>query len=1171
MDDELQKRIAAVRAGEAGAVDALVKALRGAGLPPAATCALLVDPHPGVREAAVLAVAGRTEEDVVAAIRGLVEDEDGGVRAAIARSIGLAHGGPLQDLLPILLLDGESRVQVHALAAAAPHPQFAEAICGLLRQDPEWEVRLAAATALESAAGSDLAFQTLFASLADDEDRDVSRGCAKSLERHLKSAGGWPATAPKPVSATLEAARERLTALGRTRFPRLVAWIVAELVDRVDPDKLKGFGADLTVEAEAGRLPRAHRVDEACDAVIRTVTGPAPRAVVLLGPPGSGKTAVLNEVVHRLRAHEDGPWRVLRVTPSDLLAGTVYLGEWQTKVRDLVDAIRAPKRVVLYVPNLAELAAAGRSSRSDLNVATMLAPHIESGAIALVGESTPEAFRSGLGGDASLRRLFLPVELAEADAEETREILQAVNDESALGMADEDLDRLLELAAMYMPGVAQPGRAVGLLRRVAETRGDRAGPVRPREVLETIATSTGVPVDFLDDEAPLDLARARRFLEERVVGQPEAVTAVLDLVALVKAGLSDPSKPLGVLLFIGPTGVGKTELARALAELLFGDSARLLRFDMSEYATPDSHERLIGGGSVPGLLTSAVREHPFAVVLFDEIEKAHINAYDLFLQVFDAGRLTDGQGVVADFRRTIVILTSNLGAAVASEPPVGFGETVPPPPNRDSVLREVLRFFRPEFVNRIDQIVTFKPLSLETAEKIARREVARVLERGGIARRRLTVDVDPGVYALLLREGYSPSFGARPLKRTVERLVLLPVAHAIARGGASPGSVLRLLARGDRVEAQVAAADAPEGSEPARARPSGPAPAPAKPAPGSSAAKARALLASAADLALRSRPLSERKAQLLTKAASPGFWDDPSSARRALDEIHRLERVVEAATRLEGDARGLAEAAASPHRRRGKFRPDDRIEALSRERSYVERLLGCRDARDLGDAYVRVSRVRAEGDDLDGVLRLARMYAAFAERRGYESEAVDDRCGDGAAGEDTIALLVGGAGAYATLAPEAGLHEVVRRREGDGKRGGKTAREWVRVEVLPAPAEVTDADRAAVRVRSKPLRGARGRLVEKPTLELSLLHEPSLASLSAVAAGPKDAAVARLLPLLLAMVQRGKEAPTAGGALVVRRYALGASPRVVDRRAGVATGHLDRVMRGELDLLLPPA
>jgi ATP-dependent Clp protease ATP-binding subunit ClpC len=804
----------------------------------------------------------------------------------------------------------------------------------------------------------------------------------------------------------------------------------------------------------------------------------------------------------------------------------------------------------------------------------MLAPHVESGAVAILGESTSEAFRTGLGEVASLRRLFVPVELAEADAAETRAILRAVRDEYGAAMTDPDLDRLAELAGMYLAGTAEPGRAVGLLRRVIESRADAAAPIKARDVLRTLATSTGVPVDLLDDEVPLDLAKVRQFFEARVMGQPEAVSAVIDLVALVKAGLNDPNKPYGALLFIGPTGVGKTEMARSLAELLFGDPARLLRFDMSEYATHDAFERLIGARGQPGLLTSAVRERPFSVVLLDEIEKAHLNAFDLLLQVLDAGRLTDDRGVTADFRRTIVILTSNLGAAVPTEAGLGFGPagSVPPPPDRDHMLREVLRFFRPEFVNRLDQVVSFRPLSLETAEQIARREVARVLERGGLTRRRLAVDVDPSVLTLLLRHGYSPSFGARPLKRTVERFVLLPLAHALARGAATPGSLVRLTAHGDRVDVDIdVETHASESSDPALPKPTASG-AKVKPPAGSldapaAAERARRLLERAEDEHRRAEPFAQRKTELLARTRAQGFWSDKTAARRILDEVHRLERVVEVVARAAREARFAADGAA---RKPAGGRPrsdDDRVAAAGRVLGSATALLDAAERGDLGDAYVRVARVRSDGDALHGVEKIAQMLEGRAKRLGLDVETIDDRRG-GDPVEDTIALLVAGAGARALLASEAGFHQLLRRAGRTGRKTIGAGREWVRVEVVRAPAGEPEAIRAAVKVRSKALKAVTGRRIAKPTVEVTLLHEPSRVAVTGVGAEGKEKAVTRLLPFLLARVEasadpKGNPAPTG----VVRRYHVGPDAKVVDRRTGATCGHVDRVLAGELELL----
>jgi ATP-dependent Clp protease ATP-binding subunit ClpC len=646
----------------------------------------------------------------------------------------------------------------------------------------------------------------------------------------------------------------------------------------------------------------------------------------------------------------------------------------------------------------------------------------------------------------------------------------------------------------------------------------------------------------------------RAFFESRVVGQPEALDAVVDLVTLVKAGLTDPNKPFGVLLFVGPTGVGKTEMARALAEMLFGDPGRMTRLDMSEYATYEAYERLIGVGQTPGLLTATVRERPFSVLLFDEIEKAHFNVFDLCLQIFDAGRLTDNHGRTADFRRTIIVMTSNVGSRVATEAPVGFGQRVPPPPDASVTLRELSRSFRPEFLNRIDRIVTFRPLSAETAEKIARRELDRVVERSGIARRRLVVAPDPEVVPLLLREGYSPAYGARPLKRTVERLVLLPVARAIASGEARPGSLLRLVARRGRIEVEVEAPESPEGAPPQP---------PARAVPvGERAARLEALVG---QLREQAAPLTDRKSELLSRAAAPGLWDNRAAAQALYDEVFRIDGVLGALEELGRAVGEQGEAARQPRASdRDLARVDERLDALEGRARHVGSLVACRDPRDLADAFVVLTRVARHGPGLDAVGTLARMYLHLCRRHHLEVEVLDDRQG-GDPPEDVIVLQASGAGAYTLLAGEAGLHQVTRGRAEtrDGRRPAE--RDVVRVEVLPVPYEDEARGKESVEVTVRPLEEAPGRLLARPRLEVTLRHPPSLTTLRAWSDHGRSEAVQRLQPLLWARVAAAGSAAAEGRPPVVRRYSLGPAPLVRDVRSGRSTGRLDHVLEGDLD------
>ena len=381
------------------------------------------------------------------------------------------------------------------------------------------------------------------------------------------------------------------------------------------------------------------------------------------------------------------------------------------------------------------------------------------------------------------------------------------------------------------------------------------------------------------------------------------------------------------------------------------------------------------------------------------------------------------------------MLTSNVGSRIATEAPVGFGRALPPRTDQQVTLRELSRSFRPEFLNRIDRIVHFRPLSAETAEKIARREVAKVLERSGITRRKLIVDTDPAVLPLLLREGYSPAYGARPLKRTVERLLLLPVARAIASGDAPPGSVLRLVARGSRVEVEVAPPEAADSKAREETK---------LPRTASVAEHAGRLLEQLAGLRERAAPLSTRKSAVLEMLAAPGAWDNRPVAEERSDEVFRIDGLLAALDKLEQTAGDLDDALRRPRLTdRDLAKIEERLESLEGRARHVGFLVACRDPRDLGDALVVLTRVGPKRADLEGVGKLGRMYKLLAERLDLKVEVLDDHCSADPP-EDTVTLLVTGAGAYALLVREGGLHYLMEGRSetADGRRGSQ--REVVR-------------------------------------------------------------------------------------------------------------------------------
>ena len=343
------------------------------------------------------------------------------------------------------------------------------------------------------------------------------------------------------------------------------------------------------------------------------------------------------------------------------------------------------------------------------------------------------------------------------------------------------IDRLHRRYATYS---AFPGRPLRFLENLIRD-GDSEKSIQDAEVYESFTRETGLPRPLIDPAVPLDLAETQEWFSSRVIGQPDAVSLVVDLLATIKAGLTRPNRPIASLLFIGPTGVGKTEMAKALAEFLFGSRERLSRFDMSEFADPVSVRRLVGGAfGSEGLLTARVREQPFSVLLLDEVEKADASFFDLLLQALGEARLTDAGGRLADFRNTVVILTSNLGSESFRKGAAGFGSSNPGGADaQEHFSRAVEQFLRPEMFNRLDRIVSFAPLGSEVVRRIADREWHKVLQRDGVRFRGLNIAATPDLLDRIAAVGFDPRYGARPLKRAMERDLLAPLARQLNRHG----------------------------------------------------------------------------------------------------------------------------------------------------------------------------------------------------------------------------------------------------------------------------------------------------------------------------------------------------------------------------------------------------
>lgn len=532
-----------------------------------------------------------------------------------------------------------------------------------------------------------------------------------------------------------------------------------------------------------GNLDRAHRRDHEVAELERRLLSPDRRPVLLLGRRLSGKTAIVHEYVSRTTALRQTPYSSKRnvwlLSPQRLVSGMSYVGQWESRLLAILKEARK-RNHVLYFDDLPGLLQAGKSRDSSLSMSHVIRPYLERREIRLLAEITPEAWRILRERDRALADLFDVLPVVETDSETTARIVLAtrrtLEQDFRCRFALDSLPTVLEIERRYSPDAGFPGKAVRFLKDLALIH--RGNEVTRDHVLNEFHRRSGLASRFLDPRQRLLRSEIVDALTHEVVGQPEPVAAVADVLSIAKARLNDTGRPMGSLLFVGPTGVGKTQLARAAARFLFEDPNRILRFDLNEYITRGSAARLVGTFDEPdGLLTGSVRRQPFAVVLLDEIEKAHPEVFDVLLQVLGEGRLSDGIGRTVSFSNTLIIMTSNLGVRENSQQ-LGFGGDAPV---GDHVWQKAAeRFFRPEFFNRIDRIVPFQRLSREVVHQVAEVLLKEMLLRDGLVRRRCVLTIEPQALQAAVDAGYSPTLGARALKRSLDQMLIQPAGRRLA-------------------------------------------------------------------------------------------------------------------------------------------------------------------------------------------------------------------------------------------------------------------------------------------------------------------------------------------------------------------------------------------------------
>ena len=562
-----------------------------------------------------------------------------------------------------------------------------------------------------------------------------------------------------------------------------------------DTPALDAYGRDLTRMAIEGKLDPVVGREQEITRVLRILSRRRKNNPILLGDPGVGKSAIVEGLAERL-IRTDVPElqnkRIISLDLAVLVAGTMYRGQFEERMKNVLQELRKHPEIILFIDEIHTLMGAGNGSGS-LDAAGILKPALARGEVQCIGATTLAEYKKTIEKDGALERRFQKIIIPPTTADETIGILQQLapyySDYHHVEYSPEAIEACVRLSERYITDRAFPDKAIDVLDEAGALLASRSqnsevgdpksenqkSEVTDADIAEVVSIMSGVPVQRVATAESQRLRELDRELRSRVIGQDEAVSQVVKAIRRSRLGLSDPNRPIGSFFFLGPTGVGKTYLAQCLAEEMFGSKDALIRFDMSEYGEKHTASLMVGAppGYVAheegGRLTEAVRRKPYSIILFDEIEKAHSDIFNVLLQMLDEGRLTDRQGHTVDFRNTIIIFTSNVGTRQLAEQGagIGFESSTPDARTSQSILTKALnRTFPPEFVNRLDAVVFFHSLGREALERIVDIELSGLLARTAVMGYNVTIT--PEVREQIIKEGSDPRYGARPLRRAIQ-------------------------------------------------------------------------------------------------------------------------------------------------------------------------------------------------------------------------------------------------------------------------------------------------------------------------------------------------------------------------------------------------------------------
>jgi ATP-dependent Clp protease ATP-binding subunit ClpA len=575
-------------------------------------------------------------------------------------------------------------------------------------------------------------------------------------------------------------------------------------------DPLELYATDLVARAAAGAIdPLIGRANE-IERMVQVLCRRRKNNPLLVGEPGVGKTALAEGLA--LRIHEGDVPEVLRdakvfaLDLGALVAGTRYRGDFEERVKQVLDRLAKEPNAIIFIDEIHSMVGAGAASGGAMDAGNLLKPALASGALRCIGSTTFSDVKQSFDKDRALARRFQKIDVLEPTEAETLDILKGLRGHyerhHGVSYSDEALEAAVALSARHLKDLHLPDKAIDVLDEAGAAQklvpaASRLAVIGPEQVERIVARMARVPVQAVSSDDRASLATLDTELTRVIFGQDTAIQAVTSSIRLSRSGLRSPEKPIGSFLFAGPTGVGKTELAKQLSRIL---GVEFLRYDMSEYMEKHAVSRLIGappgyvGFEEGGLLIDAVRKSPHAVLLLDEIEKAHPDMFSILLQVMDHATLTDSHGRKADFRHVILIMTTNAGARDLSDRRLGFGETGTGGGSSRGVLE---RTFTPEFRNRLDAIVTFNALGTREVERVVDKQLDEL--RAMVTAQKVTIEVDAAAKAWLASKGFDRAFGARPMARLIERVIKKPLSEALLFGALRGGGVARVVVRGDEL------------------------------------------------------------------------------------------------------------------------------------------------------------------------------------------------------------------------------------------------------------------------------------------------------------------------------------------------------------------------------------